>query len=175
MTEAAQAVAPELYLEVLQFLYREADLLDQGRFEDWLELLDEQIQYEMPLTLTRERAEQARVHASAMEYLSENIESLRMRVARLRTEYAWAEDPPSRTRHVVGNVQVEPEAGANGDLRVRSAFCVFVNRGDWSDYRLFVGSRDDLLTRRNGGLAVRKRAIYLDQATLGPHSISIFL
>jgi 3-phenylpropionate/cinnamic acid dioxygenase small subunit len=172
--EAGQTVvAPELYVEVLQFLYHEADLLDNGRFDDWLELLDDEIEYEMPLTLTRERAEQARVHASAMEYLSENIESLKMRVARLKTEYAWAEDPPSRTRHVVGNVQVDSHG--DGELRVRSAFCVFVNRGEWTYYRLFVGSREDLLARRNGGLTVRKRRIYLDQATLGPHSISIFL
>jgi ethylbenzene dioxygenase beta subunit len=174
VVEPAQAgVSPETYLEALQFLYHEADLLDRGRFDDWLELLDDRIDYEMPLTLTRERAEQARVHASAMEYLSENIESLRMRVARLNTEYAWAEDPPSRTRHVVGNVQVRPAGGR--ELAVRSAFCVFVNRGEWTDYRLFVGSRDDVLTRRNGALALRRRLIYLDQATLGPHSISIFL
>jgi ethylbenzene dioxygenase beta subunit len=169
----ATAVSPELYLDALRFLYHEADLLDRGRFDEWLGLLDEAIEYEMPLTLTRERAEQARVHASAMQYLSENIESLRMRVARLNTEYAWAEDPPSRTRHVVGNVQVEAADGT--ELAVRSAFCVFVNRADRPDYRLFVGSRDDVLGRRDAGLALRKRTIYLDQAALGPQSISVFL
>jgi 3-phenylpropionate/cinnamic acid dioxygenase small subunit len=174
MTSAVRtAVSPELYLETLRFLYHEADLLDRCQFDEWLDLLDEAIEYEMPLTLTRERAEQSRTYTSGMQYLSENIESLRMRVARLNTEYAWAEDPPSRTRHVVGNVQVEAADGT--ELAVRSAFCAFVNRADWPDYRLFVGSRDDVLTRRETGLALRKRTIYLDQAVLGPHSISVFL
>ena len=57
-TAVPTRVSPELYLEVVQFLFREADLLDRGQFDAWLELLSEDIVYEMPGTLTRDRSEQ---------------------------------------------------------------------------------------------------------------------
>ena len=35
---------------------------------------------------------------------------LTARVARLDTGMAWAEDPPSRTRHVITNIEIAPDA-----------------------------------------------------------------
>jgi 3-phenylpropionate/cinnamic acid dioxygenase small subunit len=178
VTETLQAarasVGADLYLEILRFLYHESDLLDQRRYDEWVELLDEEIEYRMPLTLTRERSEQARAHSTSMEYFCENIASIRLRIARLSTEYAWAEDPPTRTRHLVSNVRVEPTADEQV-LRIDAVFCVYANRGPSTEYDLFVGSREDLLVRREGSWKLLKRTLYLDQATLGASSISIFL
>ena len=170
---AESPVGPEVYLEVLQFLYREAELLDAHRYEDWLEVLSDDFVYEMPLTLTRDRSEQQRVHDREMEYFSENLESMRMRVRRLGTEYAWAEDPPTRTRHMVSNMIVV--AGDGGELVARSAFCVFANRGNRTDYELLVGSREDTLRRDSGRLMLGRRTLWLDQAVLGANSISIIV
>jgi 3-phenylpropionate/cinnamic acid dioxygenase small subunit len=173
-TFTGSVVSQDIYLEVLQFLYHEADLLDSGQFDDWLGLLAEDLEYEMPLTVTRERSEKRRMYNETMEYFAESFESLSMRVARLNTEYAWAEDPPTRTRHLVSNVQVLPGADAN-EVEARSAFCVFGNRGKSTHYDLYVGSRVDVLRRSDAGWKLQKRKIFLDQATLGSHSISIFL
>jgi 3-phenylpropionate/cinnamic acid dioxygenase small subunit len=167
-------VRVELYLDVCQFLYREARTLDEQRFEDWLAMLTEDVVYEMPLTLTREKAEQARVHDPEMQYFAENIHSLRMRVARLGTEYAWAEDPPTRTRHLVLNVEVEPNEDES-EVVAHSAFLVYANRGVLGDWDTLVGRREDVLVRADQDWKIRRRVLYLDQAVLGNNSISVFL
>jgi 3-phenylpropionate/cinnamic acid dioxygenase small subunit len=169
-----RTVGADLYTEILQFFYREARLLDELRFDDWLELFTDNMSYEMPLTLTRERAEHDRVYDRDMQYFSDNIHSLRMRIARLRTDYAWAEDPPTRTRHLVLNIEVEPGAG-DSELIVHSAFVVYANRGDQPDWTVFVGKREDVLVHASHGWKISRRTLALDQAVLGPHSISIFL
>jgi phthalate 3,4-dioxygenase beta subunit len=51
-----------------------------------------------------------------------------MRVKRLATDHAWAEDPPSRTRHFVTNVRTfRPRAD---ELYVESALLLFRSRGE---------------------------------------------
>lgn len=172
-SKQAQGTA-ELHFEVCQFLYREARTLDENRFEDWLDLLADDVLYEMPLTLTRERAEQDRVYDPDMQYYAENIHSLKMRVARLGTEYAWAEDPPTRTRHLVHNVELEPSEDES-EVVVHSAFVVYANRGNRGDWDTLVGRREDVLARAGEDWKIRRRRLYLDEAVLGNNSISIFL
>lgn len=173
-TAAPTRIGAELYLEVLQFLYREAQVLDDNRFHDWLELLSDDIVYEMPGTLTRDRSEQDRIYDEEIAHFAENIGSLRMRVARLDTEYAWAEDPPTRTRHLVSNVVVAPAEEADA-LIASCAFVVYVNRTNRSQYDLFVGNRRDVLRRESSDLRIARRTLWLDQAIVGVNSISVFL
>ena len=49
-------------------------------------------------------------------WLEEDKRYLEVRVARLDTGMAWAEDPPSRTRHLIGNLEAAPLA--NGKIEV---------------------------------------------------------
>lgn len=175
MSVAATAkLTHELQTEVCQFLYREARTLDENRFEDWLDMLTEDVKYDMPLTLTRERAEQDRAYEPEMQYYSENIHSLKMRVARLRTEYAWAEDPPTRTTHMVLNVELEPTEDAT-EVLARSVFVVYANRASLPDWEKFIGRREDVLVRDGADWKIRRRTLYLGQATLGAPTISFFL
>jgi 3-phenylpropionate/cinnamic acid dioxygenase small subunit len=174
VTPKGTQVSAELYTEICQFLYREARLLDENRFEDWLELLTDDITYVMPVTRTRERAEQTRVHDPDMQYFDENIHSLKMRVARLGTEYAWAEDPPTRSRHLVHNVELEPNEDES-EVVAHSAFVVYGNRGDSATWDTLVGRREDLLVRHGSDWKIRRRTLYLDQALLGGNSITLFL
>ena len=115
--------------EVEQFLYREARLLDERRFHEWLELLTDDVHYWMggaqqPLSedqqgdrdprsrpLCRGRSGQGE---DELAILDEDKASLTGRVARLDTGMAWAEDPPSRTRHLITNIEVEPGDGGSG-------------------------------------------------------------
>ena len=46
---------------------------------------------------------------------------------------------------------------------------------NWTRYDLYVGSRQDVLTRGDGSWKLRRRTLHLDQATLGTHGMSIFL
>jgi 3-phenylpropionate/cinnamic acid dioxygenase small subunit len=85
---------------------------------------------------------------------------------------AWAEDPPSRTRHIVNNVEVEP-ADAEGELKVYSNVVVYRSRGE-TEQDFFVGARQDLLRRVDGALTIARRRVVLDQNVLVAKNISIF-
>jgi 3-phenylpropionate/cinnamic acid dioxygenase small subunit len=164
-------VADALYLEVQRFLYEEAELLDSGRFDEWLELLTSDVTYRMPVTVTRERSDLP-VYASDMEIMSESIQSLRFRIDRLKTEFAWAEDPPSRTRHMVTNLIVSPGAG-DGEVLARSCFCVFWSRGTAPRGEMFIGHREDRLVKVDGRWRLAARELFLDTATLSANGVTI--
>jgi 3-phenylpropionate/cinnamic acid dioxygenase small subunit len=92
---------------------------------------------------------------------------------------AWAEDPPSRTRHLVTNVvahHIDPAAHpafTENDLLVRSAFLVYRNRLE-REANVFAGRRTDVLRNRDGCLRVARREILLDQNVLQAKNISTF-
>ncbi|HEU4344566.1 MAG TPA: 3-phenylpropionate/cinnamic acid dioxygenase subunit beta [Candidatus Binatia bacterium] len=161
----------ELEREVAEFLYREAELLDSNRLEQWLELLTEDINYEMPLRMTRERGQPD--VSSQTGHFSEDRRSLELRVKRLGTDFGWAENPPSRTRRFISNIRVENTADAN-EVKADSYFLLYRNRGSSTQADLISGERQDLLRRRDGGWKLASRLILVDQAVLGTRNLAIF-
>ena len=83
-----------------------------------------------------------------------------MRVDRLDTGTAWAETPPSRTRHLISNIRIK---GVNGHAKfdVHSNFLVYRTRLD-TDQDIYVGTRQDTLRRVDGQLNIARRTIILD-------------
>lgn len=186
MTTDTLAVAGALasmqtHFEVQQFYYREAELLDDGRYADWLSMLADDLDYWMPTRTNRLRRQQTLSVAARGEagYYDESKESLAWRIRRLDSGMAWAEDPPSRTRHLITNVtvrHVDPSLhdGFDAtDLSVRSAFLVYRNRLEREE-NLFAGSRDDVLRSTEDGLQIARRVILLDQNVLMSKNISTF-
>jgi 3-phenylpropionate/cinnamic acid dioxygenase small subunit len=162
-----------VYEQVVQFLYHEAELLDGGRFSEWLDLLTDDISYRMPVRINREKGDHPDT-SDVMEHFSEDRTTLRLRVERLKTDFAWAEDPPSRTRRFVSNVRVAPGA-VDGEIEVRSYVLLYRNRGDTPAVELISGERRDVLLRAGDGWKLRKRTIIVDQASLGAKNLAIFL
>ena len=172
--------------EVEQFLYREARLLDERRFHEWLELLTDDIHYWMgsrsnryPRTskaiaiLDPDRyVEDDLTKADELAILDEDKASLTSRVARLDTGMAWAEDPPSRTRHLITNIEVEPGDGA-AEVKVYSNFIVYRSRAE-TEQDFYVGARRDVLRRIAGAWKIAGRKITLDQNVLLAKNVSIF-
>lgn len=171
----------QTHFEVEQFYYREAELLDDGRYTDWLELLAGDLDYWMPTRTNRLRRQQALSIAKRGEaaFYDESKESLAWRIRRFDSGMAWAEDPPSRTRHLVTNVVArhldpdEHEGFTPHDLVVRSAFLVYRNRLEREE-NVFAGGRTDVLRRSPDGLLVARRTILLDQNILQSKNISTF-
>jgi len=161
------------YSEVLQFLYREAELLDTERQVEWLDLLAEDITYRMPVRLNIRRNGSS-PYTEETDIFSDNLASLKVRVNKLDTEYAWAETPPSRTRHHVSNVRVK-ETSDPGELDVRSYILVYRNRTDNPAADIFSGERQDVLRKVNGDWRLAKRLIVLDQAVVGARHLAILL
>jgi len=115
--------------EIEQFLYREARLLDERRFHEWLQLLTDDVRYWMGSRSNRypksskaiaildpdRYVEDDLTKEDELAILDETKQTLSQRVARLDTGMAWAEDPPSRSRHLITNIEVEPgDAGERG-------------------------------------------------------------
>ena len=165
--------AQGLRTEAEDFLYHEAELLDGGRFDEWLDLLTDDVQYQMPVRLTRERG-QGTDASPDMQFFWEDRATLGLRVQRLRTEFAWAEDPPSRTRHFVSNVRVRP-GGAPDELEVRSYLLLYRNRGDAAGHDLLSGERRDRLRRVGGSWRLARRSFLVDQVVLGTRNLAVFV
>jgi 3-phenylpropionate/cinnamic acid dioxygenase small subunit len=161
----------ELEREITQFLYREAKLLDSNSLEEWLELLTDDISYEMPLRMTRERG-QADV-SSQMGHFAEDRRSLELRVKRLATAFSWAENPPSRTRRFISNIRVENTPKPN-EVKAHSYFLLYRSRGSSTQADLISGERQDLLRKHDGRWKLAGRLIVVDQAVLGTRNLAIF-
>lgn len=170
-TAVAERILPhtETYGRVIEFLHREADLLDEYRFSDWLKLLAPEIEYRMPVRTTQFLTDGKGFHDFA--FIADDYATLETRVKRLETEFAWAETPPSRTRHFVTNAIVEKSA--DDTLRVRSSFMITRTRSDL-DYQLFTGVRDDRLQPVGDEFLVVSRNILIDQTAITSTNLSIF-
>lgn len=180
-TNAGLRAGRDLHFEVEQLYYEEAELLDDGRYTDWLDLLDDDLDYWMPTRTNRLRRQQALSIASRGEaaFYDETKESLAWRIRRFDSGMAWSEDPPSRTRHLVTNVvahHVDPAAHPDfteEDLLVRSSFLVYRNRLEREE-NVFAGRRTDVLRRHEDRFLVARREIVLEQNILLAKNISTF-
>ena len=176
-TTASVALAPladqATHFAVEQFYDLEAELLDDGRFADWLELLADDLHYWAPTRSNRIRRQQALSIAAPHEaaFYDETKESLAWRIRRFDSGMAWAEDPPSRTRHLVSNVTVRI---IDEGYLVRSAFLVYRNRL-MTETDIFAGGRTDVV-RTGGphGFQIAKRTLLFEQNVLQMKNISTF-
>lgn len=163
----------ETYWEVYSFLMHEAELLDTRCEREWLDLFTHDAEYLMPVRVNRERGEGDGFSEEAF-YFEETPGSLELRVRRLETEYAWAEDPPSRTRHFVSNVRVAP-GEEDDEVAVRSNLLLYRSRGSVPHHDLLSAERKDVLRKEEGRWKLKKRVILLDHSVLETHNLSIFL
>jgi biphenyl 2,3-dioxygenase beta subunit len=155
----------ELQYEIEQFYYNESATLDDRRFGDWLGLLTDDIHYWMPIrrTCNENEVDQEFTSPGAMAYFDDDRAVLEFRVKRLDTGYAWAELPPSRTRHLITNVRVLEIDG--DEITIESNFHLYRSRLDTEEDSWF-GKRRDILRRVDGELKIAQRHIFLDQTVI---------
>jgi len=160
----------ETYGRVLEFLHHEAELLDAYRFSEWVELFAPEVEYRMPVRTTQFLTDGEGFHD--VDFFVDDHATLVTRVKRLETEFAWAETPPSRTRHYVANLRLQE--GDDGELAARVNFMVTRTRQDL-DYQLFTGQRLDRLVRADtdAGFLVRRRTILVDQTVITNTNLSV--
>jgi 3-phenylpropionate/cinnamic acid dioxygenase small subunit len=171
--------------DIEQFLYQEARLLDERKFRDWLALLADDIKYSIPLRSSRftqqshaistDRAayqDRELTEANEFAHMDDSKQTLTMRVARLETGAAWAEEPPSRTVHFITNVQAEPSDNPL-EIRVYSNFLLFRGRLE-TEEDLLAGHRHDLLRSTAEGWRLARRKIVLAHNVLSVKNLSVF-
>lgn len=172
-TEAELVLGPQLQWEIEQYLYHEARLLDERRYEEWLELMAEDISYEMPLRVDRLRRDEKRFKvADEIKIFDDDLAGLKIRVKRIRSGTAWSEDPRSRARHLVSNVQIA-RAEKPGEIKVTCVFMVYVSRMD-EEPSIFSGQRQDILRRSEEGWKIAERWLLGDQSVIPSNNLTLF-
>lgn len=161
-----------LRVAVQDFLTEEAELLDTRRFDEWLALCTEDITYRVPVRATRKVGNPD--ISDEIFHFDDNRASLGLRVRRLGTDVAWAEDPPSLTRRFVTNIKVS-WGQREGELAVRSYLLLYRSRGDQGTHDLLSGERHDLLRVEGDQMRIARREVLLDQVTLGTKNLAVFL
>ena len=163
----------ELLAEVRAFLDHEAELLDNRELHEWYEMLTEDINYEVPRRITREAGDDVPVFSEKSFHLQEDIESFEARITRYDKDYAWAENPPSRTRRFVTNVQIDEVDG--DEVRERNNMLLLRLRGEESSPTFVSAERVDTLRREDGYLKLADRRVLLDQTVMPTQNLSEFL
>lgn len=163
-----------LRLEVEEFLAHEAALLDGRKFREWLDVLADDLEYWMPVRTTRAKGDEANEFAKLGEsaFFDETKPLIEERVRKLETPYSWAEDPPSRTRHINTNLRILSQPRPD-EVEVACNFILY--RGRLANHQdIWVGSRDDGLRRTADGWKIYKRHIFIDQVSLLAKNLSVF-
>lgn len=171
---AGRPVADPVLREIERFLIREARLLDERRYDEWVELFTNDVHYWMPVRRDKTRGPGKDEFAGEGElaFFDETKDTLQRRVAKLATGLAWAEEPPSRTRHLITNMDAE-EGALEGEVRAFSNFIVYRTRLE-TKQDLFVGAREDVLRRQGDSWRIARRKILLDMTVLFADNLSIF-
>lgn len=160
----------ETFLTAQNFLAKEAKLLDERRFEDWLAMLDENIIYHVPIR--EAKLNFADEHASGAYRINDVRSLVETRVKRLNSGQAWAEIAPSRTLRMVGSVIAERE----GDIiNAESALIIYRQRGHDDPGELIPVRRQDQLKVTDDGVKLLRRDAFITEVVLTTPNLGIFV
>lgn len=156
----------DLVYRVGQFLYFEADLLDDWRLDDWLTLLTEDVRYTVPSTDLP-----GGDPAVDLVLIDDDLTRLGARIQRLKSRMAHREFPTSRTRRLITNVRVVAER--DDEVDVTANYVVYRIRQGTAAY---MGKYRYTLVKAGPSFKIRYRRAELDLETLTPHgTVSIIL
>jgi 3-phenylpropionate/cinnamic acid dioxygenase small subunit len=169
-------------IELITWYAREAAVLDERRFDEWLAMLTDDIRYQVPVRRNRAPADAAdfanwTVDAElagpdGLYFIDNDIRGLHQRIDRLRTGTAWAERPPSRVTRLVGLPLLT--AVMENAASVRTTFILRRTRVD-SEASTLSGFRRDVLRRVAGTFQLAHRVVVLDAVVLPSHNLSVLL
>lgn len=161
MTDSAVATKEQ----VEGFLNREARLLDEHRYDDWLALFTDDGWYWLPMAEGRD--EETGIDLSV---LKDNRTFLAKRIWRLLNTPVPAQTPPSSTVHATTNLEVHaPEVGEDGrtEIPVHCVYLVFETRiGDRQHHglakrRVMAGRAEYRLVPENGSFRIALKKVWL--------------
>jgi len=170
----------EIKREIEEFLYDEANLLDERRFKEWLDTLAEDLRYFMPMEYNVKAGEHATRELTKreqqMSWFNEGKWTLTKRAEQILTGVHWAEEPLSRVCRMVSNVQLTAiQTNAQGEMEVStsSRFLIYQNRCEYEQY-FFVGDRMDVIRRTADGWKLANREIRIHQNVLLAKNLTVF-
>ena len=155
-----------LQLDIQNFLWREADLLDENQLDEWLALFTEDTKYWMPIrrnVASRAMQTEMTQEGPELSWFTDDKPTLAKRVEQIKSGVHWAEEPFSRITHMVSNIQVLAWDG--NEAKVKCRFLFYRNRHA-DEQSTFIGKRIDTLRRVDDSWKIARREIYLDESVL---------
>ncbi|MED1792801.1 aromatic-ring-hydroxylating dioxygenase subunit beta [Brevibacillus nitrificans] len=164
----------DLYQEGVEFFLQEAELIDDRKFKEWLNVMTEDFTYRIPIRVTREKAAPSEFsqHSSLM---NETKSTMEIRIMRTFSEYNWAEDPASRTRHFLTNFRARQDEQHENELHFKTNFLLYRGKFDSTSFQFLSGERHDSIRKEDGEWKLSKRLILLDHTTVPMSNLAIFI
>lgn len=153
--------------DLIDFVVQEAALLDELRFDDWLQLFTEDGRYWMPLTHGQT---DPRLQASLMY---EDRLLLQVRIARLHGARTFSQQPTSRCHHLLQQPVVTARDDAAGVWTCRTAFHYIESRRDTQT--LYAGWTTHTLVQQVGALRMRLKRVDLVNCDAAFGNIQLFM
>lgn len=184
MSRLSVPTSPEEQRALERFYFHEARLLDNRQYQQWLALVCEDVRYVMPARVNvqvnnRERGTEKMLSVErelegpggdGNPIRDENYVHLMLRVERAFKINSWSENPPARTRRIVGNIELMQRA--EGALQVMSNFHLHYSRPGSGNF-LYAGQRNDTLVPVEHGYRIRYREIILDYADIDKPTLGL--
>ena len=154
--------------DIEEFLYNEAELLDNWRMLEWRELLTEDCEYLVPSIDTAEDASPNK----ALYYIADDGFRLTERVKRLMKKTCHAEYPRSKVLHTISNVRL---VETKPDM-ARATCCFVTYRHQRGNQDIYVGRHESTFVVDDGRMKIKKKKSTLHMEALRPHGrITIIL
>jgi 3-phenylpropionate/cinnamic acid dioxygenase small subunit len=153
--------------QLAEFIYREARLLDEKRFDAWYELFTDDARYWMPLTRGQP---DGRTHTSLFY---EDKLLLKVRIERLRHPNAFSQQQPSFCQHVLQQPALEESGPAAGYVLMRTPFMYVESQLDTQT--VLAGVAYHHLARIDGALRIQMKKIELLNCDAALPSIQLLI
>lgn len=152
---------------LIDFVYNEANLLDEQRFDEWLDLFTEDAYYWMPLT----HGQTDPLLQASLLYEDKLL--LKVRIERLAGQRTFSQQPKSRCHHLLQQPQVQQFDANAVEHHVRTAFHYTETRGDLQT--MYVGWVNHHLVQENGQLRIRLKRVDLLNCDAPFSNIQLFM
>jgi len=169
-----RSVSTEVHHQICQHYYAEAHLLQERQYREWLStMVAEDIHLWMPVVEVRFLKDKRPAPTpNDAAIFNDRLEDLTQRVERLYTGQVWMEDPPSKIRYFINNV----EAFDVGDGEYEKRCNIFIQRhrrqDEMSQHSL---GREDRLRRDGSGFKVVTRKLMLDARVVQDKNLYFFV
>jgi len=185
MSEHSVEAGVEEQRALERFYYREARLLDSRQYLQWLTLLSPEVRYVIPsrVNVQIDNRQRGSEEMLAIENELEGVDGfgnpvrdesyvlLMVRAERAYKINSWSENPPPRTRRIIGNVELMAREG--DAVSVLSNFHLNYARPGNADV-FYSGQRRDMLMPAKEGYLIQRREVILDYANIEAPTLGLF-
>jgi 3-phenylpropionate/cinnamic acid dioxygenase small subunit len=155
--------------QLIDFVAREARLLDEKRYEEWNALFTDDAYYWVPLTPGQPDGLNHTSHLYEDKLLRE------LRIERLKSPRAFSQQPPTRSLHLLQTPTVEPaQADRPGERLVRTVFQYCESQGD--EMNCFVGvCWHQLAVDEGGTMRIKQKRVDLINSDAALQAVQLFI